>query len=325
MRKNKKPLDPSDWEALIPELENLINNCRSLPSDQAEALLTTQCEAIFGTHFQDIDSLEQALELAKQHKTSADKTTETVTKELSTTPKRLNSPLDNNSLGLFSGGLSQVRFGDAIQLILFAILICLSMYTAYANVLANLLSTGLPIFLENTKIASGIAMIAPASSVSIKILPSAFKRDAAQALCKRLITAITALGVLAWMILFAMSFDGLSNDLPDLTAFSDEPDYTANLLSFTQLFVEIMVSATLFIKFSDILAIYEPEHKTNNPEWDKLSADLEQAKLASTSAETAFEKANNALGQHKAGKQAFTNQALSLLANKQAQFRDLHR
>ncbi len=322
MKKKPMPLEPSEWQTLVKEIEPLASRLRALPKDEAEALLIGQCEAIFATHFEATESLEEAKALALTQKLDADKRTQSIAEALLSTPKRLDAPLE--AQGLLSGGLSQLRINDAIQLLLFGGLTGLSMWTAYSNVLANLIGTGNPVFLDSPSVASGIAIIAPAAAVAIKILPSAFKRDAAQALCKRFITALTALGVLGWLILFSVSFDGLSNNLPDLNDFSLEGNSTGNWLSFTQLFVEIMVSACLFIRFSDILAIYEPQHKANNPEWDKLSADLEQAKLVSASAQTAFEKASNALSQHLAAKHAFINETLGRLALLHAQYSDLH-
>lgn len=317
--------DLSKWNALVKsDVDTFIRKIRGLPQEQAEELLTSYCLHLFNSHHPAPSSLTSNLEQAKKNKELAEQRKKQISEALLNTPARLDTPPSDNKQGLLAGGWQRVRLSDAIQLALYGSLTVLSMTVSFENLSANLLGTGMQVFIDDPSKALWISLLAPAAGMAIKNLPNMFKRSSAQSLCKRCIIAVTGISALAWVALFSASFDGLSGNLPDFSDFSLEGDSKGNWLTFTQLFTEIMVSASLFSRFSDILKIYEPETKINNPEIDHLRADYSEADVTATAAGNSFAKANDALSQHEATRQAFVTEALSRLAAAQTQFRDLH-
>ncbi|WP_086930214.1 hypothetical protein [Agarilytica rhodophyticola] len=315
-------LDPTKRQALDNDMDRFIAKARRLPKDEAITLVKAQAPVLFDSYFPFLNALEEAKIQAEKNKKIADARRDAIANALLETPKRLDAPPEN-AKGLI-GGLSQISLSDFIQLGLYGGLATLSMFTAYSNVLANLLGTGLPIFIDDPSKAKFIALLSVGAAAAIKNLPSMFKRETEKSLCKRVITGITGLSAFAWMALFSAEYNGLSSDLPDLD-FSLESNNSGNWLSFTQIFTEVMVSACLFMRVTSILDTYQPPQKRDNTEHGMLEADLVEAEVMCTPNNNTSAQAKNANTQLKAEKEAFTNDALARLAVAQAQYNDLHK
>ena len=313
------------WQvAAQKNVDRFIRKMRGAEKAEAKELVQSYCSSLYDSAHVATSSLQSQLAQAQRNKEVADAHKKNIGDMLLHTPKRLDAPPSEHSQGLMSGGLSRMRVSDAIQLVLYGALTILSMVVSFENLRANLLGTAMQIFIDDPSKVTWLSLLAPAAGMAIKNLPAMFGRDASRALCKRVIIAITGVSALAWVALFSASFDGLSGHLPDFSDFSLEGSSKGNWLTFTQLFTEIMISASLFLRFGDILSIYEPENKIDNSEHDKLHADLAQAEVAAIAAENAFTKVNNALAQHEAARKAFVSDALGQLAMAQKQFNDLH-
>ena len=324
-KKQDKATDvPSRWQCLLNKIEGFIARVRGLPEDEAKALVTEQCEAVFNEHFEADSSLEVAKAQAETTRDIANKQKKSVSEALLSTPMYLETPPDKDAQGFLSD-LNCLRFGDGIQLVIFAVLTGLSMVVSYQNVLASLLGTGMPLFIDSPSKAHFLALLAPSVAAAIKNLPAMFKTEASQCLCKRGIYAVAGISSLAWVALFAANFDGLSGNMPDISSFSLDGSSRGNWLTFIQVFTEVTVSASLFLRFSDILKIYEPANKKDNPEYHKLQAALAQAEVAVKAADKNFKEANDALSQHQASRQAFISEALARLSVAQMKYQDLHR
>jgi hypothetical protein len=248
----------------------------------------------------------------------------TVEQKLQDTPSRLVTPPDTSKDAIGWNGLSRMRSKDIIQLVLFGGLTMLSFYICYSNVLTNLLATGEPVFLDSPVKAMMIALLAPAVAATIKILPGLFEREAHQSLCRRSIYGITAISALMWIALFSHEYNGLSGGMPELSDFSLDGSNLGSWLTFSQLFTEIMVGASLFIRFTSILDIYEPERSLPNPNYNALLVDLEQVRLQAQVAQREYEAASNALQQLRARRDILLQDALGKLAGERARFNDLY-
>jgi hypothetical protein len=322
--------EPDNKQELPPELKSQLKKvarqARSMPPDQGEALITGQCNALFDAHNESSASLQSALLQAEHDKAFADNRQQDIEEKLKQTPVRLIAPPDDDQTSLTEPSDSHrgLRLKDQYQLWLYGVLTLLLMYVSFQNVYAILLATGEVVFIEDKYKAMAIAALAPAVSTAIKNLPNFFYSVGHKHACERAIYGVTALSAILWIGLFAYSFEGVSGGMPDLSDLSLEGDTVAHWQTFSQLWVEVMCAASLFIRFNSLLDRLQPEQHRKNPDYLGLTADLEQARVQAQYAEKQYEAARTALSQHEAKRQLLINDTLSVLASEQAKYRDLH-
>ena len=161
-----------------------------------------------------------------------------------------------------------------LSLCLTTIILC----TGAANLYANFMSSGEPVFLESPWIAILLSVLLPCASVSLKFIGDYLESDAARSLYIRLVFVLTGIVVLAWTLLFAMNFHGVSSgfDLENLEGTSS----TSIWLTWTQILAEMLCAAILFHVAWDIYGRYMPGASMPNPEIERLSSQiLKQTKL----------------------------------------------
>ncbi len=160
-----------------------------------------------------------------------------------------------------------------IWLLIVCILLCMGM--GWSNVYANLLASGEPVFIENTWLAAMLATLAPLASVSVKWMTHFLRYDTSR---RRYAIAVfmTTLVVLAvWLVLFVKSFPGIAS--PVLLDMADGFD-TGSLLTWSQLTLEILVAACLWLAAEDIWIKYAPGWTVENPEYVELDKAISELK-----------------------------------------------
>ncbi len=161
-----------------------------------------------------------------------------------------------------------------LSLSLTAIILC----TGAANLYANFMSSGEAVFLESPWIAGLLSVLLPCASVSLKFIGDYLESDAARSLYIRIVFVLTGIVVLAWTLLFAMNFHGVSGGF-DLESLGESSN-TSTWLTWTQILAEMLCGAILFHVAWDIYGRYMPGASMPNPEIERLSSQiLKQTKL----------------------------------------------
>lgn len=157
---------------------------------------------------------------------------------------------------------AQVRFSgwqspDKVSFIFLNVALIIALFMSWANVDANLLSSGVPIFIEQPWIAWFLSLLAPAASIALKFTSGFFDYYRTKRRYTLFIFLLTALSFLAWVILFSMNYSGVSSGI-DWNSFG-EGSTSGSLLVGVQLFTEILVAAALFLAAQDIAIKYSPD------------------------------------------------------------------
>jgi hypothetical protein len=199
------------------------------------------------------------------------------------------------------------------DIILSLFLFCAAMVmlvVSAVNLNAILISSGELVFLESPWKAWMISVLAPLSSICIKLVPLGFEFPQTKKLFLKFLYSLTALAIILWMVLIAQTFQGMGGDL-DVDALL-ESGQNSQLYVFTQLCVEILVAASLFSGWQSLLDNYHPAA----PSTDSIALD----KRIATS-ETVLEAAQKRLGEAtqnleaiKTGRQLFINKQIEKLS-----------
>ncbi|MCA8883378.1 MAG: hypothetical protein KDA50_06480 [Rhodobacteraceae bacterium] len=136
---------------------------------------------------------------------------------------------------------------------------------------ANLVGTGLPVFLENPLLPWSMAMLAPMSALAIKAMAAHIRREGAKSLFNLAVMIAAGLSIAAWGTLFAMNYHGLSastalGGLFDEPSFWDEVRDTGFVAA--TLSTEILVGAVLALNLGKIAANYAPDYWFKNLQYE---------------------------------------------------------
>lgn len=188
---------------------------------------------------------------------------------------------------------------DIISVILMGIALPIILVMSAANVFATLRATGEPVFLEGLTVYF-IAMLAPASSIALKAAGKCFINSRDKLMFERIIYALTAVSFVIWCMLYAINYAGnmgsendigLSLGLDNLQS-EDTSHDSMTLLTFFQLFTEILVGTALFIGVENILKKTEADAFKVNSCWVHAEKAL---KLHTEKLNAARENRNDAL------------------------------
>ncbi len=159
-----------------------------------------------------------------------------------------------------------------VVLSLIAALVVLTM--GAANVYANILGSGNPIFIEQPYLAVIISMLVPTGSIAMKFVTDKFESDRTKAMYTKTLSFLAVLALLTWTVLFALNFHGLSADI-DFEGMG-ETSPTASALTWIQLLAELLVEFVLCQTASDTYAKYAPNAFVRNPEYIEIESTLNE-------------------------------------------------
>lgn len=171
----------------------------------------------------------------------------------------------------FSGWRKQ----DQISIVVLLISLGVAMVMGAANVYANLMASGEPIFLEKPSLALFLSLLVPTGSAALKFISNFFDYDKTKKRYALGIYILTALTLLTWSVCFAMNFAGVSGGL-DLDALVEGDNGSGVLLVWTQLAAEILVAGALFLAAEDIWNKYQPELYTESLEYKNIESALKK-------------------------------------------------
>ncbi len=164
------------------------------------------------------------------------------------------------------------KLKDKILFLLIAVMFPSAMVMGASNVYANLMSSGTPAFIENPWLAVSLSFIMPVAATAIKFVTQFIDSDLWRRRYSLMIYVMTFMLLLAWTVLFAMSYSGISGAM-DTDVFAESSN-TGNLLVWSQLAVEIFAASALFLAAEDIYLRYAPETNMVNPEHTEVEKAL---------------------------------------------------
>lgn len=133
-----------------------------------------------------------------------------------------------------------------------------SMVTAHYN----LKGTELPFF-DNDVLAWSMAGLAPLSAIATKTMASQMRREQSRVIFQALLMISAGLAIVAWIVLFAWNYHGLSTGL-SLEGFLDElnPGDELRDTAFVavSLFLEVTAGALIATKLDQISSNYAPNY-----------------------------------------------------------------
>lgn len=135
-----------------------------------------------------------------------------------------------------------------------------------ANIQANLVGSGLPIFTLNPVFAWLFAVLAPAAALAIHCFGHAFRTWRLRNYYRMAIYALTLITVIAWSWLFADLFHGTGG----LDLDFEGSGLADTLFVWLQIVAEIMVGSSLFLIAEHIAGKYSPNWWVRNTEYVEL-------------------------------------------------------
>ena len=213
---------------------------------------------------------------------------------------------------------AQWRSKDKVVVVvsLVSALIVLSM--GASNVYVTIMGSGNPTFIENPFLAVIISMLLPAGSVAMEFVANIFESDKAKGRYVKTLNILTVVTLLAWTVLFSMTFDGQGAGIDLDEMLTANP--ASSGLTWIQLLAELLVGFVLCQTASDTHAKYAQNSYIRNPEYSEIQAVLQEH---SKSHETLRDELNSRTGrkaEKDTGCRIFVNDMIALFLNMRRRF-----
>lgn len=157
-------------------------------------------------------------------------------------------------------------FYEQFMFALLCILIPIILFSGAANVYANLIASGEPVFLEQPSLAIALSLIVPAGSTAIKFITNLFEYQSTKKRYALFIFALTGISLLGWSVVFSLNFTGIAGGL-DLDALGESDGGKGALLVWLQLIAEILIGTALVLAAEEIYVRHNPTGETANPDY----------------------------------------------------------
>ncbi len=197
---------------------------------------------------------------------------------------------------------------DQVTIVLTGLLAIFGSYLGAANVYANLMSSGEPIFLDTPSIAISLSMLVPLCAFAVKWVTVFFPYDAHRRIYALSVYLLTLIVLALWTVLFSQAFTGVGGgfDLDSLT----EENGSGSLLVWSQLVLEILATASLWLAADRIWVKYAPNYYQQNLAWTEAKAAYDAAIKEHDPILTDFATLTAKVDKNMAARAAFINSAL---------------
>lgn len=194
--------------------------------------------------------------------------------------------------------------------------------TGCSNVFANLMSAGIPVFLEHPALAWTLSAIVPAGAFVLHAGVSFLDLERTRRTYAKGIFAATGILLLIWTVLFAMNFSGVSGSFDVLSL--GESSGSATAFVWVQLASEIVIAAALFLVIESLCAKHQPDHYARNPEHEQLATSLQSAVSTQERLRNELTTVIKKRSELEAAKEAATNLAVANFLSQRARFDAFH-
>lgn len=169
------------------------------------------------------------------------------------------------------------QFRHQIGALVLALMLVLALGASAFTAHANIVGTGLPVFLENPLLPWSMAMLAPMSGLAIKTMISHIRYEGVRTAFTAAVMAATFMSCAAWLLTFSINYHGLSADVA-IGGLFDEPTRLDKFLDTAfvavTLSTEILVGAVIALTLGKIVSHYSPDYWIRNLEIDALAKRL---------------------------------------------------
>ena len=189
-----------------------------------------------------------------------------------------------------------------------------------ANVYANILGSGNPIFIERPALAFVISLLLPASSLAMEFVSGRLESDRSKAIYNKSIYALMVLTLLAWTVLFSLNFHGLSPTINLESLGKSNPASSA--LTWIQLLAEMLVGFVFCHEASDTCRKYAPNAYKRNPEFIEAESALKVHAQSNDALKDKLILPRGIVMKLSSSCQLFTNEMLALYLSMRGRFDD---
>lgn len=153
------------------------------------------------------------------------------------------------------------------------------------NVFSAVMAQGIPTFLDHPWLGVGVAFLLPSGSLAIHSLGDLLHNDRARHRYMLGTLSITAVVLVAWVILFSINFP-LGAGAVDFETLGQQStaSSTSGAFTFSQLFGELMATASLFLVLGHVLRRYTSDTTIQKPDMTRI---MQENKMHRVLCETA--------------------------------------
>ena len=169
------------------------------------------------------------------------------------------------------------QFRHQIGALVLALMLVLALGASAFTAHANIVGTGLPVFLENPLLPWSMATLAPMCSLATKTMVSHIRHEGMRTVFTVTVMTATFISCAAWLCLFSINYHGLSADVA-IGGLFDEPTRLDKFLDTAfvavTLSTEILVGTIIALTLAKTVSHYSPDYWIRNLEFDALAKRL---------------------------------------------------
>ena len=154
---------------------------------------------------------------------------------------------------------------DQLTFVLTIPLMVLVLCAGSGNVFSAIMAEADPVFLERPILAVLLACLLPAGSVALHSLGDLLESDRSRGRYTRTILWLTLLVLLAWAVLFGLTFQ-IGDDAIDWDELESQPDHTVTAFTIVQILAEMLCGTSLALIAGHIHHRYHADTTIPNPE-----------------------------------------------------------
>ncbi len=242
-------------------IDAFMNNMQGHPDIQAAtAIVSEQAEHVHDAqHGWEIEQLNRTLpSLDADYKTS-DTAIKALKKTLDNTEPYIKAPADEDGVQ-HNKTFWEWSFKDKLMMLVTTLALIAALCMGAANVYANLIASGVGIFLTKPYLAIAISLLLPIAATAIKNLSHYIHNPLYRRWYGLGIYTLTLVLLVVWAVYFAQSFSGVSGGF-DVNALLEESssDDSGTALVWSQLMLELLMGSALFLTIEEIASKYAPE------------------------------------------------------------------
>lgn len=143
------------------------------------------------------------------------------------------------------------------------------------NAFSNLMSSGIPAFLDTPFLAIMLSTLPLAGGITLKFIANLLHNGHTRRFYVLGIYILSGLTLFAWTVLFAMNFHGVSSAI-DFDNIGKESGFNGALFVWVTMAAEMLIGATLFIMADSIHARYSPDYYSENLEYLEIKKTLQE-------------------------------------------------
>ncbi|WP_299587672.1 hypothetical protein [uncultured Tateyamaria sp.] len=264
-------VDPALKQAMEELRKLLVNTAFQIPEvDQSEKMLTALVtHAFYAAHGIDVGSLKAELEFSDAELAELDAIIADNAAKMRNTPRWLLSNPRHQNRGedaLEAVPFKEWRLRHKLEYPILWMALPAMLTASFLSAKSALLSSGLPVYVENPILMAAVASIPGFGAIMLKSLGSLFASDAAQKRYAFGIFGMAAGALGVWAVTFADSFHGIGGGTLDI--FSDKPVWKEKLLVGAQLAFEFFGSTAIYLRIERLSKAYDPDTWFRNLEFD---------------------------------------------------------